>query len=179
MGIQLNLLSSPVINTHTLFHPSSLYRTTHYYNMLSINKIALALVAASLVSAAPLPAKDAETNALRFARGLPPKAPSKTEHSLRARQSPSPPTDGGDNDNGPFPPSLVFTSTYDILATPGQVVDGMNQFTGGLAGASGRYQYGINARDNYICYDIELFGFPPAGELTYQSGQSASTVILS
>lgn len=38
--------------------------------MLSINKVALALFAASLVSAAPLPAADNETNALRFARGL-------------------------------------------------------------------------------------------------------------
>lgn len=56
----------------------------------------------------------------------PPKAPSKTEHSLRARQSPSPPTGGDNEDNGPFPPSLVFTSTYDITAVPEQVVDGMN-----------------------------------------------------
>lgn len=39
----------------------------------------------------------------------------------------------------------------------------------GLPGGSGRFQYGINAIDNYICYDIELFNFPPRDELVYVS----------
>merc|ERR1711879_102992 len=43
--------------------------------------------------------------------------------------------------DGPF----EFTSTYSVVATPDQVVNSDNEFTGGLAGAKGYYEYGINS----------------------------------
>lgn len=59
------------------------------------------------------------------------------------------------NPKSPF----VFTSTYSIVATPDQVVNPQNQFTGGLAGAIGYYNFGINSYENTICYNITLVGF--------------------
>ena len=52
-----------------------------------------------------------------------------------------------------------FTSTYKIEATPDQVVDANNTYTGGLAGAHGIYKFGINSKENVICYNITLTGF--------------------
>lgn len=52
-----------------------------------------------------------------------------------------------------------FTSTYEIVATPDQVVDANNTFTGGLKGAKGLYKFGINSNENVICYNITLTGF--------------------
>ncbi|KAK1981887.1 hypothetical protein LZ30DRAFT_781691 [Colletotrichum cereale] len=71
--------------------------------------------------------------------------------------------------SGPF----SFTSTYDVIATPDQVVDSNNTFTGGLAGAVGYYSYGINSYDNVICYNITLVNFK--GE--YQSPAASATHI--
>ncbi|EFQ34278.1 hypothetical protein CGRA01v4_03898 [Colletotrichum graminicola] len=71
--------------------------------------------------------------------------------------------------SGPF----SFTSTYDVIATPDQVVDNNNTFTGGLAGAVGYYSYGINSYENVICYNITLVGF--RGE--YQSPAVSATHI--
>ncbi|KAJ0159897.1 hypothetical protein CTA2_8921 [Colletotrichum tanaceti] len=71
--------------------------------------------------------------------------------------------------SGPF----SFTSTYDVVATPDQVVDSNNTFTGGLAGAVGFYSYGINSWENVICYNITLVNFQ--GE--YQSPAVTATHI--
>lgn len=74
------------------------------------------------------------------------------------------------------PPALEspfhFTSTYKVLATPDQVVNGTTP-TGGLAGASGIYAFGINSIENTICYNITLFNFK--GE--YQSPAKTATHI--
>ena len=70
---------------------------------------------------------------------------------------------------GPF----RFTSTYEVVAKPGQVVDSENQPTGGLEGAAGLFRFGINARDDVICYNITLAGF--RGE--YQSPALSATHI--
>ena len=51
-----------------------------------------------------------------------------------------------------------FTSTYTVQAEPGQVVNGTTP-TGGLAGASGIYAFGINSVENTICYNITLYNF--------------------
>ena len=56
--------------------------------------------------------------------------------------------------NGPF----KFTSTYSIVATPDQVVNGTTP-TGGLPGCTGFYDFGINADLDLICYSIKLVGF--------------------
>ncbi|CCF38386.1 hypothetical protein CH063_09486 [Colletotrichum higginsianum] len=71
--------------------------------------------------------------------------------------------------SGPF----TFTSTYNVIATPGQVVDSNNTFTGGLEGAIGYYRYGINSWENVICYNITLVNFQ--GE--YQSPALTATHI--
>uniref|UniRef100_A0A8H7K3K1 CHRD domain-containing protein n=1 Tax=Bionectria ochroleuca TaxID=29856 RepID=A0A8H7K3K1_BIOOC len=76
---------------------------------------------------------------------------------------------GGKGDKSPF----SFTSTYSLHATPEEVVDSNNAFTGGLAGASGVYKFGINSHDNIICYNITLSGFQ--GE--YQSPAVSATHI--
>lgn len=69
LSFSFSSVFSSRLSTLTLFSTLPVFtEQTNYYNMLSINKIALALFAASLVSAAPVP--DTETNALRFARGL-------------------------------------------------------------------------------------------------------------
>merc|ERR1712070_972068 len=54
--------------------------------------------------------------------------------------------------DGPF----EFTSTYSVVATPDQVVNSDNEFTGGLEGAKGFYEYGINSKEDYICWNIVL-----------------------
>lgn len=51
-----------------------------------------------------------------------------------------------------------FTSTYHVKATPGEVVNGTTP-TGGLAGASGTYDLGINSYTNTLCYNITLYNF--------------------
>jgi hypothetical protein len=69
--------------------------------------------------------------------------------------------------------SDYFTSTYSVVATPDQVVDSMNKKTGGLKGAKGIYKFGINSKEDVICYKITLFGFK--GE--YQSPAKTATHI--
>merc|ERR1712029_711723 len=71
--------------------------------------------------------------------------------------------------DGPF----EFTSTYSVVATPDQVVNSDNEFTGGLEGAKGFYEYGINSKEDYICWNIVLDNF--RGE--YQSAADTATHI--
>ncbi|KAK8924346.1 hypothetical protein VCV18_004765 [Metarhizium anisopliae] len=66
-----------------------------------------------------------------------------------------------------------FTSTYSVKVGPRAVVDADNNPTGGLAGASGLFQYGINSYENIICYNLTLDGF--RGE--YQSPALTATHI--
>ncbi|KAH7303842.1 hypothetical protein B0I35DRAFT_455029 [Stachybotrys elegans] len=66
-----------------------------------------------------------------------------------------------------------FTSTYNIVATPEQVVNSDNEFTGGLEGVRGYYNFGVNSYENTICYNITLVGF--RGD--YQSPARSATHI--
>merc|ERR1712080_399441 len=54
---------------------------------------------------------------------------------------------------------------------PEQVVDANNTFTGGLKGARGVYKFGLNSKENVICYNITVTGFQ--GE--YQSPAISAT----
>ncbi|KAM0240915.1 hypothetical protein ACHAP5_007714 [Fusarium lateritium] len=54
---------------------------------------------------------------------------------------------------------FTFTSTYEITATPNQVVDAENKFTGGLKNSHGLFKFGINSHEDIICYNITLYGF--------------------
>lgn len=74
-----------------------------------------------------------------------------------------------DNKKGPF----TFTSTYNVVAKPENVVDSNNNPTGGLEGSSGTFNFGINSHDNVICYNITITGF--RGE--YQSPATSATHI--
>lgn len=71
--------------------------------------------------------------------------------------------------DGPF----HFTSTYSVIASPNQVVDSENQFTGGLEGCTGIFNFGINAHENVICYNITIDGF--SGD--YESPATSATHI--
>lgn len=51
-----------------------------------------------------------------------------------------------------------FTSMQAINAVPEEVVNGTDP-TGGLAGASGTFHFGINSAMNMICYNITLHNF--------------------
>ena len=68
---------------------------------------------------------------------------------------------------------FTFTSTFNVKATPDQVVDSENKYTGGLAGASGIFKFGLNSHEDIICYNITLFGF--RGD--YQSPAKTATHI--
>lgn len=61
--------------------------------------------------------------------------------------------------NGPF----EFTSTYSVVATPDQVLNGTTP-TGGLKGAVGYYDFGINSEYDFICFNIKIVNF--AGNYT-------------
>jgi hypothetical protein len=51
-----------------------------------------------------------------------------------------------------------FTSMQTIHAVPEEVVNG-TEATGGLAGATGQFNFGINSAMNMICYNITLHNF--------------------
>lgn len=51
-----------------------------------------------------------------------------------------------------------FTSMQAINAVPEEVVNGTEP-TGGIAGASGQFHFGINSAMNMICYNITLHNF--------------------
>ncbi|KAF2272272.1 uncharacterized protein EI97DRAFT_229074 [Westerdykella ornata] len=53
---------------------------------------------------------------------------------------------------------FTFTSMHAVQATPDQVVNGTTP-TGGIAGASGTFHFGINSAANMICYNITLHNF--------------------
>ncbi|KAF2875196.1 hypothetical protein BDV95DRAFT_564505 [Massariosphaeria phaeospora] len=53
---------------------------------------------------------------------------------------------------------FTFTSQHTLHATPEQVVNETTP-TGGIAGASGIFSFGINSALNIICYNITLHGF--------------------
>lgn len=70
----------------------------------------------------------------------------------------------------------LFSSTYSVLATPDQVVNGTGTATtptGGLPGARGVFVYGIMSSTNTICYNIAITGF----QGTYQSLARTATHI--
>ncbi|KAG9250149.1 CHRD superfamily protein [Emericellopsis atlantica] len=56
---------------------------------------------------------------------------------------------------GPF----TFTSTFNVIASPNQVVNSDNEYTGGLEGCTGQFNFGINSHENVICYNITIDGF--------------------
>ncbi|KAL8997639.1 MAG: hypothetical protein Q9169_003118 [Polycauliona sp. 2 TL-2023] len=87
-----------------------------------------------------------------------------------------PPGTGGTPAECPDAPNPVipFTSTFHVLATPDQVVNGTGDaavFTGGLEGSQATYDFGINVDLDIICYNIKLTGF--RGE--YQSPAKTAT----
>jgi len=76
---------------------------------------------------------------------------------------------GKDCPKGPIP----YTSTFSLVATPDQVVNGTTP-TGGQKGAIGYYDFGLNSEYNLICYHIRLVGL---GAATYESRADTATHI--
>ncbi|KAJ9616945.1 hypothetical protein H2200_000665 [Cladophialophora chaetospira] len=70
------------------------------------------------------------------------------------------------------PSPFFFTSTYNVVATPDQVINGTTR-TPGEPGAIGYYNYGINSELDVICYNITLKGV--TGD--YQSPANTATHI--
>ncbi|PNP84366.1 hypothetical protein FNYG_01995 [Fusarium nygamai] len=68
---------------------------------------------------------------------------------------------------------FTFTSIWEVLATPDQVVDADNKYTGGLKNSKGLFKFGINSNEDVICYNITLYGF--RGD--YQSPANTATHI--
>ncbi|GAB0134899.1 hypothetical protein EsDP_00003253 [Epichloe bromicola] len=63
---------------------------------------------------------------------------------------------GGKHETGsPF----KFTSTYSVHVAPNAVVDNDGKPTGGLEGAYGVFNFGINSHENAICYNLTIDGF--------------------
>ncbi|TQV94240.1 CHRD superfamily protein [Cordyceps javanica] len=77
------------------------------------------------------------------------------------------------SEHGKEPGPFTFTSTFNVIAKPENVVDAQNNFTGGLQGSSGVFRFGINSHDNVICYNITITGF--RGD--YQSPARSATHI--
>ncbi|KAK6532853.1 hypothetical protein TWF281_007026 [Arthrobotrys megalospora] len=69
--------------------------------------------------------------------------------------------------------SWFFDATYDVIATPNQVVTNTSMPAPGEPGAKGRFRYGINVASQVICYNIELWGV--TGD--YQSPAKTATHI--
>lgn len=70
---------------------------------------------------------------------------------------------------------MKFTSTYRVVARPDQVVNGTDNpvFTGGLPGAVGFYDLGINTDMDMICYNIRLVNYRGG----YESAAATATHI--
>merc|ERR1739841_146914 len=75
--------------------------------------------------------------------------------------------------DGAFP--FEFTSTYPVYATPDTIISATDGPVPGVEGASGTFKFGINSEHDYICYNIELFGYPEGFE--YSSPANTATHI--
>ncbi|CAI6282670.1 unnamed protein product [Periconia digitata] len=53
---------------------------------------------------------------------------------------------------------FTFSMMQNVVAVPEEVVNGTEP-TGGIAGASGTFNFGLNAAMDMICYNITLVGF--------------------
>ncbi|KAH7308346.1 hypothetical protein BKA65DRAFT_177324 [Rhexocercosporidium sp. MPI-PUGE-AT-0058] len=51
-----------------------------------------------------------------------------------------------------------FTSTYNVTATPAEVINNAGVSVPGPVGAKGQFNYAINSKTDVICYDITLEG---------------------
>ena len=86
-------------------------------------------------------------------------------------ESPNDDAGSGSGSGGSFQGEVFqFTSTYNVVATPDQVVNGTT-YTGGLPGVIAYFDLGINSDRDLICWNIKLKGF--RGE--YQSDTNTAT----
>ncbi|KJZ76649.1 hypothetical protein HIM_03985 [Hirsutella minnesotensis 3608] len=77
------------------------------------------------------------------------------------------------NEHVEAPSPFYFTSVFSVVARSEEVVDSNKPFTGGLQGAIGLYNFGINSQSNVICYNITLDGLRG----NYQSPAKTATHI--
>merc|ERR1712098_1035275 len=79
----------------------------------------------------------------------------------------------GKGDLKDFP--FCFTSTYQIVATPDQVVNANNTATPGEPGAIGYYNYGIQSEMDLICWHITLKGVTGPPRIAFPTPEPADT----
>lgn len=137
--LALGACASPVAVRQTTTEPIQLGGGSNSAIQITISQIDLGAAGAAapaIPEAPPVAAPEAAPEA------APPAAP------------PAAAAGGPADANGLF----SFSSTMLTNATPEQVVDGTTP-TGGLAGASGTFSFGLNAATDTICYNITLNNF--------------------
>ncbi|KAL1853945.1 hypothetical protein Daus18300_011612 [Diaporthe australafricana] len=142
--LALGACASPVAVRQTTTEPIQLGGGSNSAIQITISQIDLGAVAAAppVPAAAPV-APPAEAPP---AEAPPAEAPAEAP-------AVAPVAAAGDA-NGLF----SFSSTMLANATPEQVVNGI-ELTGGLAGASGTFNFGLDAATDTICYNITLSNF--------------------
>lgn len=131
--LALGACASPVAVRQTTTEPIQLGGGSNSAIQITISQIDLGAAAPPAAPGAPPVAAPAEAPAA---------APA------------APPAAAAGDANGLF----SFSSTMLTNATPEQVVDGTTP-TGGLAGASGTFNFGLNSVTDTICYNITLNNF--------------------
>lgn len=145
--LALGASASPVAVRQTTTEPIQLGGGSNSAIQITISQIDLGAAGAAAPEAPPVAAPEAAPEVAPVA--APEAAPPAAEAAPPAAAA------GGPADaNGLF----SFSSTMLTNATPEQVVDGTTP-TGGLAGASGTFSFGLNAATDTICYNITLNNF--------------------
>lgn len=139
--LALGACASPVAVRQTTTEPIQLGGGSNSAIQITISQIDLGAAAAPAApGAAPV--------------APPVAAPAEAPAEAPAAAPEAPPAAAAGDANGPF----SFSSTMLTNATPEQVVDGTTP-TGGLAGASGTFNFGLNSATDTICYNITLNNF--------------------
>merc|ERR1711939_778904 len=142
-------------------------------NPLSIMKFSLA-IASAIMAFSAVQAAPATGNVVARNNGGDYKKDSHMPEKYDDKKYDDKKDDKKDHDmDGAFP--FEFTSTYTVYATPDTIISATDGPVPGVEGASGTFKFGINSEHDYICYNIELFGYPEGFE--YSSPANTATHI--
>lgn len=150
--LALSAYASPVAVRQTTTEPIQLGGGSNSAIQITISQIDIG--AAAGAAAVPPPAVAAPPAPEAVPEAAPPaEAPPAEAPPAEAPPAEAPAAAAGDA-NGLF----SFSSTMLANATPEQVVNGTEP-TGGLAGASGTFNFGLDSATDTICYNITLNNF--------------------
>lgn len=145
--LALGAYASPVAVRQTTTEPIQLGGGSNSAIQITISQI-------DLGAAAPAPGAPPVAAPAEAPVAAPAEAPAEAPAAPPAEAPAAPPAAAAGDANGLF----QFSSTMLTDATPEQVVDGTTP-TGGLAGASGTFNFGLNSATDTICYNITLNNF--------------------